>query len=144
MPHDKKVETEIIIELYAQGYSCEKIAAMHSMTRQSVWERLRRKNINLRSKIILPFIIYDGIKFTPSDNGYYRATSRKKHVSLHRYKYMKEVGKIPDGYDIHHKDGNKQNNKIENLECILKSEHTKRYSPHHNQHVNNKTKGIKK
>ncbi len=43
------------------------------------------------------------------------------------------IGKIPDGYDIHHKDFNKTNNNIENLECLSKSDHTRLYSPSHNQ-----------
>ena len=111
------------------------------MSRQAVWERLKRNNVEMRTKKVLPFIIYDGLKFTISKNGYYRATRRDKHVSLHRYKYQKEVGKIPEGYDIHHKDGNKLNNAIDNLECLSKADHTKLYSPHHNQYKNYETIG---
>lgn len=142
MPHLKKSDTAEIIEYYNNGFSCEKIADMYSMSRQAVWERLKRNKVELRTKKVLPFIIYDGIKFTPSEHGYYRATCRNKHISLHRYKYEKEIGKIPIGFDIHHIDGNRQNNDLSNLECLSKSDHTKKYSPHHNQHVNNKTKGI--
>ena len=32
-------------------------------------------------------------------------------------------GPIPHGYEIHHKDGNKHNNSIENLACLTPSEH---------------------
>ena len=91
MPHIKKSDTDEIIKYYNEGFSCEKIADMYSMSRQAVWERLKRNNIELRSKKILPFIIYDGIKFTPSEYGYYRATRRDKHIALHRYKYEKEI-----------------------------------------------------
>lgn len=141
MPHLKKSDTNEIIKLYEDGFSCENIANMFSMSRQAVWERLKRNKVQLRTKKILPFIIYDNIKFTPSGHGYYRATIRTKHISLHRYKYEKEIGKIPEGYDIHHIDGNKQNNDLSNLECLSKSDHTKKYSPHHNQYKNNKTLG---
>lgn len=34
-------------------------------------------------------------------------------------------GKKPKGYDIHHKDFNKMNDCIDNLECLSKSEHQK-------------------
>lgn len=34
-------------------------------------------------------------------------------------------GKIPEGYHLHHKDGNRFNNKIENLQLLTNSEHTK-------------------
>lgn len=139
MPHRKKAPTIEIIQLYNDGFSCEDIAEMYEMSRQAVWERLKRNNVVMRKKKVLPFIIYGGIKFTPSENGYYRATRRDKHVSLHRYKYEKEIGKIPDGFDIHHIDNNKLNNDIKNLECLPKHEHTKKYSPHHNQYKNYKT-----
>lgn len=95
------------------------------MTRQAVWERLKTNGIELRTKKVLPYVIYDDIKFTPSGNGYYRATHRYEHTSLHRYKYQKEVKPIPDDWDVHHIDGNKLNNKIENLQALPKSEHTK-------------------
>ena len=98
---------------------------MYDMTRQAVWERLKRNHVNLRTKKILPFIMYDGLKFTLSGNGYYRATIRDKYISLHRYKYQKEIGKIPDDWDVHHIDMDKQNNKIENLQALPKADHTR-------------------
>src|SRR3990167_10299143 len=120
-------------EQYQKGFSCQEIAQMFSVSRQAVWGWLVNNGYALRKKKILPFIIYREIKFTPSGNGYYRATGRKKHLSLHRYKWECEVGSIPVDYDIHHKDGDKTNNNLENLECLSKAEHTKNYSPHCNQ-----------
>ena len=139
MPHKTKADTKEIIELYVGGFSCQEIAEMFDMSRQAGWERLVRKKVPMRKKKILPFIMYDEIKFTASEYGYYRATKRDKHISLHRYKYEKEVGKIPKGYDVHHIDGDRQNNNTDNLECLSKSDHTKKYSPHHNQFKNYET-----
>lgn len=134
-----KIDLDEARKLYNNGYSCGQIAVMLGVSRQAVWEKLKNNNVKLRKKKLLPYIIYDDIKFTISSNGYYRATRRDKHISLHRYKYEKEVGKIPSGYDIHHKDFNKINNNIENLECLSKSDHTRLYSPSHNQYKNYKT-----
>lgn len=50
-----------------------------------------------------------------NDNGYIKP--------LHRFVYENEYGEIPIGYEIHHKDGNKQNNNIENLVAIPREEH---------------------
>lgn len=42
---------------------------------------------------------------------------------LHRAVWEFYNGKIPKGYHIHHKDENKKNNQIENLECLTKHDH---------------------
>lgn len=129
-------------KLYKQGFSCAEVGEMLGATRSAIWGLLKSHNTEMRKKKVLPYIIYDGIKFTTSEYGYYRATLRKKHIALHRYKWEKEIGKISKGYDIHHKNGKKGDNRIENLECLLKAEHTKKYSPHHNQFKNYKTKHL--
>jgi hypothetical protein len=44
---------------------------------------------------------------------------------LHRLIWQHYKGEIPKGHVIHHKDGNKLNNSIENLECMTQAEHSK-------------------
>ncbi len=134
-----RIDSKQAHDLYKKGHSCGDIGIMLGATRQAIWSLLKNNGTKLRSKKKLPFIIYDNIKFTVSKNSYYRSTTRTRHISLHRYKYEKEVGKIPSGFDIHHIDGNKTNNNIDNLECLSKSDHTRLYSPSHNQYKNYKT-----
>jgi len=43
----------------------------------------------------------------------------------HRYVWELANGQIPKGCHIHHIDGNKANNNISNLECILGTEHNR-------------------
>jgi hypothetical protein len=43
--------------------------------------------------------------------------------SHYRKIYEQHHGKIPKGYHIHHKDGNRNNNSIENLVCLSPEEH---------------------
>lgn len=52
-------------------------------------------------------------------NGYFCRGNKR----LHRLIWEKFNGKIPKGFDIHHKDGNKLNNSLSNLECIPHSMH---------------------
>lgn len=63
---------------------------------------------------------------------YYTANLNKqgkmytKHI--HRVVYETFVGIIPDGYDIHHIDGNKHNNIITNLKMLSEHEHHQMHS----------------
>jgi len=69
------------------------------------------------------FVVVDNIKFYEAKQGYYMARINKKPVRLHRYIWSKYNGEIPNGYDIHHKDHNKSNNSIENLELVDRHKH---------------------
>jgi hypothetical protein len=69
------------------------------------------------------FIIEDGIYFyQESDSGYYlgnvKIPGRKRRypMRLHVYIWRKYNGDVPKGYHVHHKDENKDNNDISNLE----------------------------
>lgn len=46
----------------------------------------------------------------------------KKRISQARYNWIQVYGEIPKGYVIYHKDGDKYNDEIENLECISRAE----------------------
>lgn len=78
------------------------------------------------------YAYFNGMKFTrdKKTNYYLSASYYKdgKRVRLHRYVWECFRGIIPDGYDIHHKDHNKFNNEIDNLELLSKEEHQKRHS----------------
>ena len=135
-----RLDLNEIKSLYNQGYSCAEVGKIVGASRQAVWGIMKSHNIKTREKKLLPYIIYDDKKWTVSKTtGYYRLTkSRKVNISLHRYVWEKEVGKIPSGYDIHHIDGDKTNNDVKNLECLSKAEHTSK----HNQYKNNKNKHL--
>lgn len=58
---------------------------------------------------------------------WYTGRKRSKHVFYHHYVYCLANGltEIPIGYDVHHKDENKLNNAIENLQLLSRSEHAR-------------------
>lgn len=74
-------------------------------------------------KTVETSIKYNGRKYTRKENGYYYNCSTRKH--LHQAIWIDHNGPIPKGCEIHHKDLNKENNDISNLECLTKAEHKK-------------------
>ena len=61
------------------------------------------------------------------DRGYYRIVSRKegnRNKRLHRLIWEAYNGELPEDMVIHHIDGNKTNNDINNLEVLSKSDHS--------------------
>lgn len=54
--------------------------------------------------------------------GYLQVTLNGKHKRVHILVLNAFIGKCPEGYEGNHKDGNKKNNRIDNLEWITPSE----------------------
>jgi hypothetical protein len=70
------------------------------------------------------FQYFDGVRFYADNrkNGaYYKNSTLKEY--MHRYVWKYYNGDIPDGYHVHHVDGDKSNNDIKNLQLIKKEEH---------------------
>lgn len=72
---------------------------------------------------------FNGYTFTKDmTTGYYKCTKsipgfNRKRPSLHQYTWFYYHGEIPKGYHVHHKDENKDNNDILNLELITQHKH---------------------
>ena len=52
----------------------------------------------------------------------------REFIYLHRLIWKLEYDNIPEKYEIHHINGNKVDNRLQNLECLSKSEHRKRHN----------------
>lgn len=75
--------------------------------------------------------VYCGYKFRRDPKTGYYLSSKKtdigKRERLHCFVWRMNYGDIPKGYNIHHKDHDKSNNEIDNLELLSVSEHRKRH-----------------
>ena len=57
--------------------------------------------------------------------GYHRVNIRGSHMLVHRIVARTFIGPIPDGLEVNHKDGNKSNNRADNLEFVTPSENVR-------------------
>ncbi len=121
-------------EQYKKGFSLEEVGKMFGMTRQSVYDGFKRRGYVLRKKMPLPFQTFNNIRFTKGNHGYYKRTDKDRGL-MHRYVWEYYNGPIPEGWDIHHKNGKKGDNRIENLEIFTKSEHASNFNTGRNQYA---------
>lgn len=73
-------------------------------------------------------IVYDGHKYRLLGR-YYRTDDHRKGGPghLHRAIWITHHGPVPQGFEVHHKDGDTFNNAIENLELIERIEHRRQH-----------------
>lgn len=60
---------------------------------------------------------YSGVKLTTQD--------KRDFTMEHRLVWEAANGRIPDGYDVHHIDGDTYNNDVDNLECLTHDDHAR-------------------
>ncbi len=120
---------------YQDGLSLAEVAVEFGVKRQTVYDAFARRGWPMRPKPTpLPAVEFNSRRYTMRNMGYYGCTTGDRHL-LHRAIWEFYNGPIPNGWDVHHKDGNKTNNRLDNFECLPKAEHTRLYSPNCNQHA---------
>ena len=67
---------------------------------------------------------YDGLTWTRRDDGYYQ----RGRWLLHRYVYQREVGPIPNGHHVHHRDHDQENNAADNLVALTPEDHAREHA----------------
>lgn len=77
-------------------------------------------------KTNLRMVVYNGTEYVAYGNNKYYMNRRDQYKpSLHRQVYIDNFGPIPEGYHVHHIDGDTDNNSIANLVAMPHGEHSK-------------------
>ena len=126
---------------YKSGLSLADVAKKFGVTRQMVHKAFKARGWAMRTPAKNEdYQDFNGSRYTINNCGYLRKTDGSREL-MHRDVWEYHNGPIPKGWDVHHRDENKKNNAIENLECLPKSEHTRIYSPHNNQFTRGRKRG---
>lgn len=133
MPRPRKDFT-IAVEMYGLGASIDSVAVAHGVTRQAMWKILRRRGVEMRHPEPRARVVWRGRNYTLRDHGYF-ADTRDGRQYLHRAMWIEAFGPIPDGSEVHHKDGDKQHNTLDNFEPLSSSEHGRAHGFAGNQYV---------
>lgn len=75
---------------------------------------------------------YKLVKPSKNKSGYlyaniFSSPQKRSSLRIHRLVYQAFVGCIPDGFVIDHKNGDKKDNRIENLQILTPQENTLKY-----------------
>ena len=132
-PSDARAEA--MYDRYRRGLSLAQVAAEFGVTRQSVYGLFKTRGWDLRPRPeALESVEFEGRRYAMRNTGYYGCTTGDRGL-LHRHVWEHHYGPIPDDYDIHHRDHDKTNNDIDNLECLPRDEHARLYGTGCNQHT---------
>lgn len=103
---------------------------------------MKKLNDNHKQNISKGLLNYYKDKKTGTKNsaGYREIRVNNKTVYEHRYVWEQYNGKMPKGFHIHHINGIKDDNRIENLELICGKEHSKIHAI--NRHFGKNRKGV--
>ena len=126
-----KIQIEKMISLYEAENSCSDISKIIGIPRSTIYHYLREIG-KVRSKSIAVTLAFSQGKYPTFKSrggyvnwaGYRMMCQNSKKVFEHRLVWEKKHGKLPEGYIIHHLNGIKDDNRIENLRAMPKKSHS--------------------
>ena len=122
----KRQQTEEMAQLYAGGASLAQIAKDYGVTRQTVWDRFRRAGVEMRPSLRFgeKNHFYRGGGRKRTERGYIKVYVAGRWLFEHRVVMEKMLGRpLAKTEDVHHRNGQKDDNSPENLEIITHASH---------------------
>ena len=125
-PNKVKLDADLVTTLYKQGMHLHELSKKFNCSTTPIVRILEENNIKRRqhyqSGSKHPY--WNGGRFFCKALGIYKRSVNNKKVSEHRYIWIQENQMpIPQGFIIHHKNGIKTDNRIENLVLLPEAYH---------------------
>ena len=124
-----KRNDELAKELYAMyesGMTLREIGQKTKRSNQAVHKMFVRRGWPLRKRPSNPKRYFNGKKYSEKPSGYWIRTDRSRGA-MHRDIWEYYNGPIPEGFQIHHINGIRGDNDINNLEMVEAAEHSRRH-----------------
>ena len=115
------LNTELVVTLYQEGMNLDEISKKFNCSVTPVMRILKENNIKRRQHYQSgdkhPY--WKGGRFLHKGDGYFRRGINGSKIKEHRYIWIQENQMpIPKGFVIHHNNGIKTDNRIENLTLL--------------------------
>ena len=120
------LDVDLIISLYKNGMTLESISKKFNCSIIPIITILNKNNIKRRQHYVSgnKHPCWKGGRFFHKAMGVYMRSVNGKKIPEHRYVWIQENQMpIPQGCIIHHKNGNKLDNRIENLVLLPENYH---------------------
>ena len=140
------MDEKLVKKLKKEKAAEEEISIVKERIKKSIKEtkdlqkKEKKEKEKLRKERLTPFKNKQGYKVIINENGYEQFAENIKYPSeegkifhnwyAKKFIYKKNKRKYPlswHEYEVHHKDGNKRNNNLNNLEILTKEEHRKKH-----------------
>jgi len=112
-PQDQKADA--MYALYLQGATVRMVGAAFGVANSTVTKVFAQRGFPARRPTPRPYIRFKDNKYAIGKNGYYATTHGTPRRYLHRDVWEAANGPIPPGCQIHHRNGDKTDYRLENL-----------------------------
>lgn len=129
--YENDSNTPVMIEMYNSGKSARYIASQLGCSRDTVVRRLEASGIHVEHRHASGKDHYKWKGGKMNHSGYLLVKnpnypeSGNYYVRQHRLVWEQAYGPLPDGYEVHHLNGVRTDNRLENLCALPKSNHGK-------------------
>lgn len=118
-----------ICERYRAGETTHELAAAYGTNPQAIGYQLLKRGVKMRPRGHRKWRKPGGALYFSNSGYLYTVTRAIQPCPVHRGCWEAHHGPIPNGWIVHHINGDIQDNRIENLACMSRRDHGLLHNP---------------